>query len=274
MTKEMAGELAAFCKARKVRLIPLLNCIGHQSWAADTGGLLRAHPEIDETPGKYPDNKGIYCRSWCTSNPDSHRIVFGMIDELIKAFKTDAVHVGMDEIFLIGDKDCPRCKGKNPGELLANAINKFHDHIVKKRKCEMMMWGDRLLNGKETGYGEWEAAANGTETAIDKIPKDIVLCDWHYEKRASYPSIPLFINKGFRVWPGGWRNADASEAFVKYSLTFKDPKMVGHLFTTWSTSYAGLLDVLKTPDKPKPEKGDESWGVAQAFLRCIPLLKK
>lgn len=34
-----------------------------RSWAKSTGALLRAHPEFDETPGKYPQNEGIYCRS-------------------------------------------------------------------------------------------------------------------------------------------------------------------------------------------------------------------
>jgi len=58
------------------------------------------------------------------------------------------------------------------------------------------MWGDRLIDGKKYDFGEWEASTNGTAAAIDLIPKDIIVCPWHYELRSDYPSIPMFIEKG------------------------------------------------------------------------------
>ena len=51
------------------------------------------------------------------------------------------------------------------------------------------------------GYSEWEAAKNGTQSAIDLIPKDIIVCDWHYGKQTNYASVPFLLGKGFRVWP-------------------------------------------------------------------------
>jgi hypothetical protein len=44
--------LVEACRAAGVRLIPLVNLLGHQSWAKTTHALLRAHPEFDETPGR------------------------------------------------------------------------------------------------------------------------------------------------------------------------------------------------------------------------------
>src|SRR5271157_3398459 len=49
--------LASACKDAGVKLIPEIDLLGHQSWEKATGGLLRAHPEFDETPGKYPLNQ-------------------------------------------------------------------------------------------------------------------------------------------------------------------------------------------------------------------------
>src|SRR5206468_9209326 len=98
ITKAQARELAGLCRANGIRPIPSLNCLGHQSWAKNTGPLLTKHPELDETPGKYPNNEGIYCRSWCPLNPQTDKIVFELIDELIDAFNADAFHVGMDEV--------------------------------------------------------------------------------------------------------------------------------------------------------------------------------
>src|SRR5205085_11379595 len=104
----------------------------------------------------YPaDNKGIYCRSWCPFHPEVNKVVFALMDELIDAFDADAFHVGMDEVFILGQ--CPRCKGKENADLFAKAVNDLHAHLVGKRKLQMLMWGDRLLEGKTTGYGGWEA---------------------------------------------------------------------------------------------------------------------
>ena len=47
-------KLVAACRQAGVRLIPQINLLGHQSWEKTTAGLLRSHPEFDETPGKYP----------------------------------------------------------------------------------------------------------------------------------------------------------------------------------------------------------------------------
>ncbi|MBN2584958.1 MAG: family 20 glycosylhydrolase [Planctomycetes bacterium] len=233
ITREQARSLAATCRAHGVRLIPQFQCLGHQSWKKSTGPLLTKHPEFDETPGQFPDNKDIYCRSWCPLHPQVNALVFDLFDELIDAFEADALHVGMDEVFLIGSEHCPRCRGRDPAELFARAVNDYHAHLVGKRKVEMMMWGDRLLDAAATGYGKWSASANGTHAAIDAVPKDIILCDWHYDKRDDYPSIRIIQEKGFRVWPSGWKDVEATEALIDCARRNDTGGIVGHLCTTW-----------------------------------------
>jgi len=233
-TKEQIGTLLAECRKHRVRLIPQFQCLGHQSWSRNTGPLLTKYPQFDETPGLYPENKDIYCRSWCPLHPEVNPIVFRLMDELIAAFEAEALHVGMDEVFLIGEDACSRCKGKDKAELFAKAINDYHQHLVGKHKIEMLMWGDRLIDAGSIKYGKWEASANGTAGAIDLIPKDIVICDWHYEPRSAYESVPMFLEKGFRVWPASWKKPEAAKAFVDYSLTYaNNPRLLGHLNTTW-----------------------------------------
>ena len=97
----------------------------------------------------------------------------------------------------------------------------------------MLMWGDRLIDAGKIKYGEWEASANGTAGAVDRIAKDIIICDWHYEKRDAYESIPMFLEKGFRVWPASWKKPEAAQALIDYSRTQNNPRMLGHLNTTW-----------------------------------------
>ncbi|MHC4887826.1 MAG: family 20 glycosylhydrolase [Planctomycetota bacterium] len=231
--KEQIKKLAAECRKHRIRLIPQFQCLGHQSWREHISPLLVKYPQFDETPGQHSSNEGIYCRSWCPLQPDVNRVVFELMNELIDAFEADAFHVGMDEVFLIGNDACPRCKGKNKAKLFAKAVNDYHKYLVEKHKLEMLMWGDRLIDARKINYGKWEASANDTAGAIYLIPKDIIICDWHYEARDTYESIPMFLGKGFRVWPAGWRKLEATKALTEYSQSFNHSNMLGHLNTTW-----------------------------------------
>jgi hypothetical protein len=237
-----ARKFAKLCQKLKLRLIPQFQSLGHQSWKAETFPLLTVYPAFDLTPGAFPNNEGIYCREWDPLNPEVWRVVFELMDEIIKAFRADAFHVGMDEVFLLGSPQSPSTKGKDPGVLFAQAVNKIHAHLVGKRRVEMLMWGDRLIDGQKYNLGEWEASVNGTATAIDQIPKDIIICPWHYEARDSYPSIPIFIAKGFRILPAGWNKVEATKALIEFSQQHAGPKMLGHMFTTWGVKKDELLD--------------------------------
>jgi hypothetical protein len=255
ITREGARRLVKTCREHGIRLIPQFNCLGHQSWSKRTFPLLTKYPELDLTPGAFPQNEGIYCREWDPLNPKVYEIVLPMLDELIDAFDADAMHVGMDEVFLIGSEHSPSTKGKNPAKVFAKAVNDLREHLVKCRGVEMLMWGDRFIDGKVYKYGKWEASMNGTAPAVDMVPKDIIICDWHYEPQESYPSVPMFLEKGFRVLPGGWKNVDATKALIRYSRDQKHPKMLGHLFTTWSgrkkwSEFPPLVEGLKLLKQP------------------------
>lgn len=238
LTFETARAIGDACRANGIDIVPLVNCVGHQSWEGADDILLEAYPGFDETPGLYPDNEGIYCRSWCVSNPDVYPIVFDLVDELTEAFGAKGVHVGMDEVFLIGEDACPRCRGRDRAVLFAEAANRLHDHIVREKRMTMYLWGDRLLDYADLGAvydeNEYEVAANGTSGAIDLIPDDIVVCDWHYARHADYPSLDRFLERGFRVLSVSFEDPDAASAFVRATLARGgDPRMLGHLYTNW-----------------------------------------
>lgn len=234
ITRRGARRFVQACRKHGISVIPQFQSFGHQSWAKDTSPLLTKYPELDLTPGAFPGNEGLYCREWDPMNPRVYQIVFALIDEIMDAFDADAVHVGMDEVFLIGNDASPSTKGKDPAEVYAKAVNDMYGHIVKKRGRTMLMWGDRLIDAVRYDYGEWEASKNNTWPAVYMIPKDVVICDWHYEKRDSYPSVQMFLDKGFRVLPTSWKDVEASQALIEQTLGLKAPRVLGHLFTSWS----------------------------------------
>jgi len=271
--KEQARQLVELCHKNNIRLIPLFNCIGHQSDGGEnTFSLLQKYPQFDETPHVPADNNGIYCREWCPSNPDVYPIVFDLIDEIIDAFQADAINVGMDEIFLIGNPDCPHCKGADTAKILADSINKFHHHLVNEKGIEMHMWGDRLLKASEHGYeGEKEVSKTGTDAAIDMIPKDIVICDWHYWWRPKFTSPQYFIDKGFRLWPTTWRQASGGVGFWQAAQKTNSSKALGMLFTGWYISSPDqLTDVINNDlEKYKDTEDEHRIPYAKGILETI-----
>jgi hypothetical protein len=210
LSKQEVQQIAAECKAANISLIPQINLLGHQSWASTTHNLLRVYPQFDETPHvkmpakyKWPNDDGLYCKSYCPLHPDVHAVVFSLVDEICDAFGSNAFHAGMDEVFYLGDSKCPRCKDKSKAELFGGEVKIIHDHLAARGR-KLWIWGDRLLDGTATGLGMWEASQNDTYSAIDIIPKDVMICDWHYErpdKTAVY-----FAMKGFQVVTCPWRN--------------------------------------------------------------------
>jgi hypothetical protein len=184
ITPAGAKRFLAACRENDIELVPQFMCLAHQSWSRNTFPLLTKYPEIDLTPGAFPNNEGIYCREWDPMNPKTNEIVFALIDELVDAFEAKAFHVGMDEVFLLSSEHAPSTKNLDPADVFAKVVNDLHGHIVKKRGLVMLMWADRLIDGNQFNLGEWEASKVGTAPAVDKIPTDIILCPWHYEHPA------------------------------------------------------------------------------------------
>jgi hypothetical protein len=99
---------------------------------------------------------------------------------------------------------------------------------------------------------------NGTQRAIDLIPRDIVICDWHYSKQAAYASIPHLIDTGFSALPASYDGTEAAEALIDYSLSLNEKKMLGHLYTTWRSvnpdalhAWDPLVTTVKKIDKKR-----------------------
>lgn len=245
LSENDVNKIVSVCRENRIRIIPQVNLLGHQSWQGTIGNLLKVYPEFDETPEiKMPENyvwpnaDRLYCKSYCPLHPGVHDVVFAIIDEICDVFKADAFHAGMDEVFYIGERTCPRCSGRDPAELFTGEVRKIHDRLATKDR-ELWIWGDRLLDGKTTGLGEWEASFNNTYRAVDMIPKDIVICDWHYERPDQTPV--YFAMKGLRVVTCPWRMPDnaiiQAQDIVKFRASstpeMKD-RFLGMVQTIWS----------------------------------------
>jgi hypothetical protein len=155
-------------------------------------------------------------------------------------------------------------------------VRRIHDHLARQHK-ELWMWGDRLLDGKTTGLGIWEASYNNTHPAIDLIPKSVVICDWHYERPDQ--TAVYFAMKGFRVITCPWRNPPVAVQQVEDMLRFRasaTPEMKerfgGMMQTVWSGHGAFLKGFY---DRKTDEKGGDQtdWNTFRAVYERIGALE-
>lgn len=263
LSKSDVKKLVSVCQKNKIRVIPQINLLGHQSWAGKLENLLKVYPEFDETPHvkmpeKYvwPNADGLYCKSYCPLHPGVHKVVFELVNEICDVFETDAFHAGMDEVFYIGDDKCPRCKGRDKAELFANEVNTIRNFLAQKNR-RLWIWGDRLIDGRNTGIGLWEGSYNNTHQAIDNIVRDVVIADWHYERPDQTPVI--FAYKGFDVVTCPWRNPEIAVKQLNDMLRFRNsvtadvkPHFQGMMQTVWSGASAFMDEFYgKKPSKDK-----------------------
>ncbi len=282
LSKEDVNKFVKACQKANIQLIPQINLLGHQSWANKTEKLLTAYPQFDETPWVkmpanyvWPNADNLYCKSYCPLHPDVHKVVFDVVDEICDAFQTNAFHAGMDEVFYIGEDNCPRCGGRDKAQLFADEVRTIRDHLaIKNRK--LWIWGDRLIDGKTTGLGEWEASYNNTYRAIDMIPKDVTICDWHYERADKTPV--YFAMKGLDIVTCPWRKPDLALLQTDDMISFKQqstkemkPHFRGMMQTVWSDAGSFLNGFYANK---KDEKGGDNtpWNCFKTMYAKIDAL--
>ncbi|WP_222539094.1 family 20 glycosylhydrolase [Pedobacter polysacchareus] len=258
LSKKNLQKILKACKTAGIRLIPKMNLLGHQSEDVSMLPLLKNYPQFDESPALNPPVPwkpantmfDFYAKSLCPKHPDLFKIIFPVIDELIDVCGADAFHVGLDEVWIIGDEKCPRCGGLDKAEIFATYVTALHDHL-KQKGCEMWMWSDRLIDGKTTNLLAWQASMNHTHRAIDLIPKDIMICDWKYEDAAPTPA--YFAIKGFNVLAAPSNKAEVGLAQLdlvrairkngnraEFSSTISN-RMQGMFHTMWGNSKDFIL---------------------------------
>jgi len=270
LSEKDVKQLVKKCQQHNINLIPLINLLGHQSWKQDNiKSLLRVYPEFEENPGIKLQDKDFYCRSYCPLHPEVHAIVFDLVDELIDVFEATGVHVGMDEVFILGEDGCTRCNGKNKAALFAGEVTKIYNHLNNK-KLKMYMWGDRLLDGKTTGLGKWCASENETPPAINLIPKDIVICDWQY--KTAPPTPAYFALKGFQVISCSYHVSEVAKQQLQSAINnrkFSNPTIKNRLLGVMHT-YWGSFDSFYNCYKDEKCSTEKIQGAIKTFKSIYP----
>ncbi|MGE5532378.1 MAG: family 20 glycosylhydrolase, partial [Bacteroidota bacterium] len=160
-TKDEVRRIVRFLRDNGVEVFPIIATLGHANW------LVIPHPELREDGDEH---------TLCTRNPQARKILVDCFEEALEVFEPRYFHFGLDEIRWVTataapDSRCALCKGIDKRELFLEHVRWLQAWATTTR-VQMMMWADMLIPEHNGG-----APFNLADT-VDKLPKDIVMCDW------------------------------------------------------------------------------------------------
>lgn len=177
-------------------------------------------------------------------NPEVYKYVFELMDEIISIVKPKAFHIGHDEVagWLWRRKFLPDVRvGKLPDYQKMLPANLFLEDVLilhkylQERGIETWMWGDMLLSPDEFS-GMFSRHLHGTVPGYgkqlrDNLPRDIVICDWHYfDKQTEFSSLGVMRDEGFKVIGVTWKKDLTIRNFTEYA---SQHHAYGMMATTW-----------------------------------------
>ena len=171
-TYEEVGELVLTAARNGIRVVPIINLLGHTQY-------LIKHPEwrdlneIRDEHGQAREHGQL-----CPLHPRTREVAEKLLRDISPYCTAGKVHVGLDESFHLGK--CPRCQDEvariGIAGHFAGHVNRLHA-LCAHLGLTMGLWADMLYFVPE---------------AIPQLPRGIIAYDWYYYPFAKKPRVEFF----------------------------------------------------------------------------------
>ena len=214
--KDLKAEFD-YLRRNNVEPIPLIQSLGHMEWffKPKQNRFMAVNPQ-------YPYTLNPYLQQ-------SEKAVKQLWDEAFTLLKPKIMHIGFDEIGMIGF-NIPR---EREIDYFKTQITFLHNY-ARRKKAKLMLWGDMGL-----APGEGPDALNGVtkkRAALIRsfIPPGSYVADWHYINDPN----PGIYKKNLELWKQNkdvplaspWLRPDNIKGFVQAAID----ENAGVLQTTWA----------------------------------------
>lgn len=257
MAKADMRSLKTLAERCYIEVVPLVQSLGHCEWMFVDGN----HLDLAE------DSAHPY--AYCPSYEAAYQVPFDVMQEAIEVFQPKLLHIGHDEVTRKGSFGaCPRCSKFTPAQLFVDNVRRLHG-FLSERGVQTMMWGDMLLRPEETQEGGNGGFPHNIAEGRPGIPRDIVICDWHYSPYRDYPSTRVFAREGFPVVGATWRN----KLNIYYlSQSVRNCGGKGMIQTTWA-GYDGNRTILRRHPVEVSAyitAAEYWWSAGKPFVELLP----
>lgn len=219
-------EMVKFAQENGMEVIPELKLLSHQEIF-----LHDSHPQYMYNKGTYdPRKKEVY-----------EEIVFPAIDELLLLTGATKFHIGHDEVagwheYHYRKSILHEDEKQLPPDLFIQDVLTLYEYL-KSKDVETWMWGDMLVSKDEFPLMKDSSANlngyNGYAALRKKIPKEVVICAWHYRgSQNTFPTALAFAQDGHKVLGATWKLQETTKNFTKYMGQIPN-NGAGMIATTW-----------------------------------------
>jgi hypothetical protein len=269
-TDNELSELDDYAFSLGIEMIPCIQTLAHLSQT------LKWNYSID-----FRDTTDILL----VDEPKTYEFIEEMISAAIKPFRTNRIHIGMDEAFQLGLGTYVKKNGYEAGsKLMVKHLEKVVN-ILNKYDLNPMMWSDMYFRtASETG-GYYDLEAKITDEIIETIPKEVQLVYWDYyhsdkdfyskfiKKHKELGSLPIFAG-GAWTWNGIAPNYGKAMATTKAALDAAKEEELEEVFVTvWGdngaeTPQSTALPVLQVFAENMYHKNVTEEDVVNRFKAC------
>ncbi len=224
MSKDDLRQSIQFAREHLMEVIPLVQSMGHSRWMFEN----RQNLDLAEDPER-PN-------AYCVLNPRTYEFIDRIYDEALELFQPRLFHIGHDEVNLFGRYPYhEECKQKGLTQLFVQDVL-HHYQRFQQKNVRTMMWGDMLLHRSESA--DSAAFAENAEEAQrrrEMLPKDIIICDWHYQPRPQeefvQKNLRVFQEAGFEVVATTWYTP---MNIYNFAQAARQAGILGLLQSTWA----------------------------------------
>lgn len=168
--EEMAA-VVAHAKGRAIDVIPVVSTLGHAEMFLKFPAMQHLAELRGGRHGRFSKHRNVFCPSL----PETYEFLERYLTEFAAVFPSEYFHAGCDEAWDIGC--CELCRERAAGAeqewgVFARHLNTVHGIVSGKLKKRMLIWDDLF---------------EPYPAALRAIPRDIVMCDWHYDYNIDVP---------------------------------------------------------------------------------------
>ncbi|HZH97766.1 MAG TPA: family 20 glycosylhydrolase [Fimbriimonadaceae bacterium] len=230
VSAEMVQKLVS--EYPEIQIVPFVNLLGHFE------GMLYTEE------GKRFREERFQGMQACPSKPEFKEFALSLVDDVMKAFSSEIVHIGGDETWQLGK--CEVCSGKvkewddqgldGKAQLYSEHFAPVAQHVLAQGR-RPAIWGDMLIDHP---------------TAAEGLPKETLIFDWQYLKGTADTS-RKFAEAGFEVvgcpalhtYNATWLHIPQSEKNVRdVTSDVRSLNGYGVCVTTWENGLFGSYDTL------------------------------
>lgn len=165
-SKEELIELVSYANLFGISLIPCIQTLGHMGqflrWFSNT--KLKDQPDI-----LLPENDSVF------------ELIKEMLSTMKYIFKSNKIHIGMDETFGHGLGRYYKLNGfKNPKQIFLDHLKKVNDLCLKEGFEEVCVWSDMFFRTASQTDSYYDPTIKFPIELLNQIPKNITLVYWDY----------------------------------------------------------------------------------------------